>query len=76
MIFTAGVGASLIYWGIGEPMYYLQSPPLFAEPNSYAGSSLVCYLFYFSLGRGLAGPFTAFRQSRLRTRFTYKKNVL
>lgn len=39
MIFTAGVGASLIYWGIGEPMYYLQSPPLFAEPNSYAAAA-------------------------------------
>lgn len=39
MIFTAGVGASLIYWGIGEPMYYLQAPPLFAEPNSYAAAA-------------------------------------
>ncbi|UXH99921.1 BCCT family transporter [Photobacterium sp. TY1-4] len=39
MIFTAGVGASLIYWGIGEPMYYLQSPPLFAEPNSYTAAA-------------------------------------
>lgn len=39
MIFTAGVGASLIYWGIGEPMYYLQSPPLFAEPNSYSAAA-------------------------------------
>ncbi|WP_282176409.1 BCCT family transporter [Vibrio nereis] len=39
MIFTAGVGASLIYWGIGEPMYYLQSPPMFAEPNSYQAAA-------------------------------------
>ncbi len=39
MIFTAGVGASLIYWGIGEPMYYLQSPPLFAEANSYTAAA-------------------------------------
>lgn len=39
MIFTAGVGASLIYWGIGEPMYYLQSPPLFADTNSYAAAA-------------------------------------
>ncbi|MDV6252986.1 BCCT family transporter [Vibrio sp. EA2] len=39
MIFTAGVGASLIYWGIGEPMYYLQSPPLFAEANSYSAAA-------------------------------------
>ncbi|MFC3022265.1 BCCT family transporter [Vibrio zhugei] len=39
MIFTAGVGASLIYWGIGEPMYDLQSPPLFASANSYAAAA-------------------------------------
>ncbi|HHC7201434.1 TPA: BCCT family transporter [Vibrio parahaemolyticus] len=39
MIFTAGVGASLIYWGIGEPMFYLQSPPLFAETNSYTAAA-------------------------------------
>ncbi|MEZ9592158.1 BCCT family transporter [Vibrio breoganii] len=39
MIFTAGVGASLIYWGIGEPMYYLQSPPLFAEANSFSAAA-------------------------------------
>lgn len=39
MIFTAGVGASLIYWGIGEPIYYLQSPPLFADNDSYAAAA-------------------------------------
>jgi betaine/carnitine transporter, BCCT family len=39
MIFTAGVGASLIYWGIGEPMYNLQSPPLFADANSYTAAA-------------------------------------
>ncbi|MFW7526172.1 BCCT family transporter [Vibrio ostreicida] len=39
MIFTAGVGASLIYWGIGEPIYYLQSPPLFAAQNSYSAAA-------------------------------------
>lgn len=27
MMFTAGVGAGLIYWSIGEPMYYMISPP-------------------------------------------------
>ena len=39
MIFSAGVGASLIYWGIGEPMHYLQSPPFLAEPNSYSAAA-------------------------------------
>lgn len=34
LMFTAGVGAALIYWAIGEPMYYLQSPPMFTEAGS------------------------------------------
>lgn len=34
MMFTAGVGSSLIYWAMGEPMTYLKNPPMFAEPYS------------------------------------------
>ncbi|MGT0150493.1 BCCT family transporter [Vibrio metschnikovii] len=60
MIFTAGVGASLIYWAIGEPMYYLQSPPLFAEANSYPAAAWAVRPIRFSIGGSLAGPFTDF----------------
>lgn len=34
MMFTAGVGSSLIYWAIGEPIIYLQNPPMYAEKGS------------------------------------------
>ena len=34
MMFTAGVGSSLIYWAMGEPMLYLSSPPMYAEAGS------------------------------------------
>lgn len=34
MMFTAGIGASLIVWGFAEPIYYLQTPPFGIEPHS------------------------------------------
>ncbi len=34
MMFTAGVGASLIAWAAAEPVYYLNTPPFGAEPFS------------------------------------------
>lgn len=47
MMFTAGVGAALIYWAIGEPMYYLQAPPMFAEPGSTESTKwLITYAMY------------------------------
>lgn len=27
MLFCAGIGSSLIYWSVAEPLYYLQGPP-------------------------------------------------
>lgn len=49
MMFTAGVGSSLIYWAMGEPMYYLSSPPMYAEANSVQASMwLITYpLFHW-----------------------------
>ena len=34
MMFTAGVGAGLIYWAIGEPLNYMLYPPYNIEPLS------------------------------------------
>ena len=34
MMFTTGIGASLIAWGFAEPIYYLQTPPFGIEPRS------------------------------------------
>ncbi len=36
MMFTAGVGGSLIAWGIAEPIFYVQTPPFGVEPHSPA----------------------------------------
>ncbi|MEN2751384.1 BCCT family transporter [Psychrobacter sp. FBL11] len=33
MLFSAGVGIGLIYWGTAEPLYHFMAPPL-GEPNS------------------------------------------
>ncbi len=33
MLFSAGIGIGLIYWGVAEPMYHFFSPPR-AEPES------------------------------------------
>lgn len=47
MIFSAGVGAALIFWAIGEPMYYMQSPPMFSEPGSpEAAQWLITYTLF------------------------------
>ncbi len=34
MMFTAGIGGSLVAWGFAESMYYLQGPPLGVEPGT------------------------------------------
>ena len=34
MMFTAGIGGSMIAWGIAEPLSYLQTPPFGIEPHS------------------------------------------
>lgn len=34
MMFCGGTGASLVYWALIEPIYYLQYPPFWIEPFS------------------------------------------
>ena len=34
MMFTAGIGAGTVAWGFGEPIYYLETPPLGIAPYS------------------------------------------
>lgn len=47
MIFSAGVGAALIFWAVGEPMYYMQSPPMFTEPGTpEAAQWLITYTLF------------------------------
>ncbi|EKZ9012534.1 BCCT family transporter [Vibrio alginolyticus] len=47
MIFSAGVGAALIFWAVGEPMYYMQSPPMFTEKGTpEAAQWLITYTLF------------------------------
>ena len=43
MLFSAGLGSGLIYWGIAEPMYHIQGNPFMSmagiEPNTVAGGA-------------------------------------
>ena len=47
MMFTAGVGAGLVYWAIGEPIYYMLWPPYGAEALSAEASTwAISYSIY------------------------------
>ncbi|MFH4354992.1 MAG: BCCT family transporter [Neisseriaceae bacterium] len=37
MLFCAGIGGTVLYWGLIEWAYYYQSPPFSAMPNTVAG---------------------------------------
>jgi len=50
MIFSAGVGSSLIFWSIGEPMYYMQAPPLFLDKGSFAADAFLLTYSIFHWG--------------------------
>ena len=43
MLFSAGLGSGLIYWGIAEPIYHIQGNPFMEmsgiEPNTVAGGA-------------------------------------
>ncbi|MDR1487828.1 MAG: BCCT family transporter [Deltaproteobacteria bacterium] len=36
MLFCCGIGSSIIIWGVAEPIYYIDGPPLNLEPRSIA----------------------------------------
>ena len=38
MLFSAGLGSGLIYWGVAEPMYHIQGNPFMAREGIEAGS--------------------------------------
>ncbi len=40
MLFCSGIGTTLLYWSIIEPMYYLQGPPVGVQPGFEAGSTV------------------------------------
>ncbi len=38
MLFSAGLGSGLIYWGVAEPMYHIQGSPFMDRAGAEAGS--------------------------------------
>ena len=50
MLFCCGVGSSIIVWGVAEPIYYIDGPPLGLEPRSVAAYSLAHALPSFHWG--------------------------
>ena len=57
MLFSAGLGSGLIYWGVAEPMYHIQGSPFMERAGYEAGSRP-------QFRRGLARDFTTLRQSQ------------
>ena len=74
MIFSAGMGVGLVFWGVAEPMTHYMNPPLNgAEPGSpeSAGLALRYSLFHWGFHQwanfgvvGLAIAYVRFRQQR------------
>ncbi|TCO78392.1 BCCT family transporter [Chromatocurvus halotolerans] len=74
MIFSAGMGVGLVFWGVAEPMTHYADPPLrAAEPSSPASAGLAMRYSLFHWGFhqwanfcvvGLAIAYVRFRQQR------------
>lgn len=54
MLFSAGLGSGLIYWGVAEPMYHIQSNPYLdragTEPGSVDAAALAIRITDFHWG--------------------------
>ena len=50
MLFCCGVGSSIIVWGVAEPIYYIDGPPLGIEARSVAAYSIAHALPTFHWG--------------------------
>ncbi|PZX15797.1 choline/glycine/proline betaine transport protein [Palleronia aestuarii] len=49
MLFSAGIGIGLIYWGVAEPMYHFFSPPI-AEAETEAAAKQAMVLSFMHWG--------------------------
>ncbi len=54
MLFSAGLGSGLIYWGVAEPMYHIADNPFLTregiEPGSVAAASMAIQITNFHWG--------------------------
>ena len=74
MIFSAGMGVGLVFWGVAEPMTHFVNPPLNgAEPMTPAAAELAMRYSFFHWGFhqwanfcvvGMAIAYVRFRQQR------------
>ena len=49
MLFSAGMGIGLVFWGVAEPLTHLSTPPL-AEPGSHEAAREAMRFAYFHWG--------------------------
>lgn len=49
MLFSAGIGIGLLYWGTAEPLYHFASPPM-GEPQSIEAAKLAMQLSFLHWG--------------------------
>jgi glycine betaine transporter len=74
MLFAAGMGIGLVFWGVAEPLYHLAGPPMgLAEENSGEAARLALQYSVFHWGLhpwamyaviGLALAYAVFRKGR------------
>ncbi|PIC63486.1 choline transporter [Sporosarcina sp. P13] len=50
MLFSAGVGAGVVYWGVIEWVYYYQAPPLGVEEGSWQAAEMAAAYGMFHWG--------------------------
>ncbi len=74
MLFAAGMGIGLVFWGVAEPLYHLAGPPLdMAEPGTTEAARLGLQFTVFHWGlhpwamyavMGMALAYSVFRKGR------------
>ncbi|MCR8643554.1 BCCT family transporter [Paenibacillus sp. N1-5-1-14] len=50
MLFSAGMGIGLVFWGVAEPMSHYLSPPMGADPESPEAARLAMQYSFFHWG--------------------------
>ena len=86
MLFAAGMGSGLVFWGVAEPVSHFSNPPAFAA-GAHAQKDMALTLTYFHWGihawsiyaiAGLAMAWFAFNKKRplnISSSFTHKNKV-
>jgi len=50
MLFSAGMGIGLLFYGVAEPIYHYMAPPMGVEPNTIAAAKLSMGITFFHWG--------------------------